>query len=424
MVSKRVLFVVVIMACVFGLPVSAQGSTLSFAALTGGAIHVYGMGDAPVPVTLPEGMALNSPVMAWSPDGSTLAFTASPAQPDGGSYLMVASAPDWTATQVADQVQTPFPISFTPEGDILYARRTDQFVQAEGPGGQMVEIMQVTPGAAPTMVGSFEWGVGCGGGSSIPAHWLYWEETGSGPGGSPLALAQTPYGIVHSTNCTGRGTAILDPATGADTVIHAELGWVSVAPDGSQMVGINKQYVQDTNSWTGELMLVNLTNLVTAVTSSLANPDQVVWGTAPDSIDVFYSSMEVARMVPTDPAAQAALGEATGSMQPTTLPVNTVAIHRENIVTGEDVLVYQGEGYAIGKMMPTPDGSAVVFSQIASLEAWVNAVVSGTVDPWSNDPGLNLIPVELYVVNLGDGALSLIGTGLKDTALNAAVYVP
>ena len=102
---------------------------------------------------------------------------------------MVTDRAGTAPVEVATDAVRMFPLSFAADGSIIYAADSgEMFTDPNGMGGQIVNINTIFPaaGAAPITVGRFNWGVGCGGGSSIPAHWRYWSETESGPSNSPL----------------------------------------------------------------------------------------------------------------------------------------------------------------------------------------------------------------------------------------------
>ncbi len=406
--------VLALMLAALGWPAAAQTNALPFAAVTQDQLMLYGLGDAPVAVTAP-GAYWDYAQLAWSPDGSTLAFIG--IDSEYKEHLLIT---DRAGSPPVDLPGTParmFPVSFSADGQIVYAEDTGQFMTlGEGPGGTVVNVQSIAPtaGAVPATLSQFTWGVGCGGGSSIPAHWLYWSETEGSPGNSPLALAVTPSGIVHSINCTGIGTALLDPATGTDTELGTQLGWVSVSPDGSRLVGISKERGDPPYA---QMLTIDLaTRAVTPIAAAASvMPDLVVWGA--DGNSIFYSTLQASgNVIPATPEEQQILGEAIGSMEPATLPLNIVTIHRFDLSTMTDTEIYSGQAFAIGRMAPTPDGAGLLFSQIPNMEAWVAALIGGTAP---EDP-LTLFPVTLHYLDLSTGSVSPIASDVNMFAFNAA----
>jgi hypothetical protein len=402
------------------LPVSAQGS-LPFAAVTQDQVILYGLSDTPQAITAP-GQFSNYFDLAWSPDGNTLALVVSDA--DFNSPLLVSDRAGSPPITLVSKVISAFPLSFTADGQILYAVDTGEFIQRpDQPGGVLVNVFSSAPtvGATPTLVGRFEWIVGCGGGSSIPAHWRYWEEAKTGPGGSSLILALTPFGLVHSMNCTGVGTALLNPATDADVELGEQLGWARVSPDGTKVVGISRE---NAYAESGQLVVVDLaTQTTTALpTAAPVVPDLVTWGA--DGSSVFYSAIQKVSDVPGTPEGQQKLAEAIGYLEPTTLPVNEAAIHRLNLSDNADTQIYAGDAFAVGRMIALPGGNALLFSLIPNVDDWVAGIVDGTIEAWAEDTPQRYFQVELYYLDLASGAASLIGQDLSQVAFNTGAYSP
>jgi hypothetical protein len=409
----------------FGLPVRAQESAppLPLAAIQNGDLWLFGLGAGPQQVTS-AGVLQNNASLTWGPQGNTLAFTMP--NPDGTLSLMLTDRAGSEPVQLASGVAFGFPISFTAEGEILYAVSTQQYVEGavNGGAGEVIELYTVAPqvGAAPELIGSLTFGVGCGGGSSIPADWMYWTETGTNPGGSSLVLALTPHGLVHSINCTGVGTALLDLASGESTPLGTDLGAVKVSPDGSQVVGVNNAV-----PWqgTGQTVQVDVATGTVTTLSTSGTPDQLVWSA--DGGSVFYSTRrESGETVAMTPEQQQQVTEALGLMEPVTLPLWTASIHRLDLAIGQDTELYSTGAYAIGRMLPTPDGSALIFSQIPNLEAWAQTLASGQIaDIWSQEGQAQLlgtVAVDLLRLDLNSGAVDPVGTGMQQAALIAAAY--
>ena len=180
---------------------------------------------------------------------------------------------------------------------------------------------------------------------------------------------------------------------------------MSVSPDGTRLIGISKQYG---GAPTGQLVLVDLASqsATPLPITAPAVPDLAVWSA--DGNAVFYSTIqESGNVIPATPEEQQKLGEATGYMEPTTLPLNIVTIRRFNLADTTDTEVYTGPAFAIGRLAPTPDGAGLLFSQIPNMEQWVAAVVSGVMP---EDP-MSLLPIGLYYLDLTSGAASSGGNG-------------
>jgi len=409
----------VVLAAVWVGSVGAQEAPgLPLAVVTDSQVWVSGIGDSPKPISF-DAAYQNFSDLTWNPDGSILAFTATDL--NYTRSLWIANTPDLIPVQLVNDIAVAFPISFTADGRLLYAASTGEYdTQTEGPGAEKINVFAIMPvaGSTPALIGTFSWGVGCGGGSSIPVHWRFWSETNSGPGGSKLALALTPSGVVHSTNCTGRGTALLDMNSGTDTVLGDNLGWVAVSPDGTQLAAINNANPAELS---GQLVIVDLmTQAVTPITTSKV-PTIVTWD---NQGHLFYSAIEMTGNIPTTPEDQQTFGEVVGYGGPATIEFNTALIYQLDIASQTDTLVYSGPAYAVGRMIPTQDGSGLVFSLIPNMDRFIQGLVEGTIDYFGDhgtEQSMAAVSVSLYHLNLADGSLSLIGEDLNQAALNTAL---
>lgn len=415
----RILITLVALALLAALavPTSAQGDTgYPLAAITGGNIYLYGFGDAPQQVT--ETPAQNTLSLAWSPNGQVLAFTRWDEnytlalwvydQPAGGAPVQAASG-----------LLSGLPVTFSAENQLVYAVDTGQFEQTQGGvGGSIADVYTLDPsaGAAPQQIGSIVFGVGCGGGSSSPADWRYWTEAGTGPGGASSIFALTPQGLVYTTRCTGRGVALLNIQTGESTVLDDTLGNAAVSPDGSRLAGVVEG---------GQIVVIDLTTGQSTPLVAASGADQVAW--AADGASLFYSTrQDTGQTLPATTDEQQQLAQALGIIDPSTLqmPVMAVSLHRIDPASGGDTTLYTAESYAIGRIIPTPDGQTVLFSEIPNLQMWVQQVISGQINPMADvgQQQLDTVPVTLFALNLSDGAVTAIGTDLNQAVLNNAVY--
>ncbi|MBN1565238.1 MAG: hypothetical protein JXA10_15440, partial [Anaerolineae bacterium] len=193
------LLMIIVLVIAAALPVGAQGKTIPFAAITQDQVVLYGMSDAPTVVQLP-GEIQDYRNLIWSPDGRELIVMT--ADQDYHWQLFMIHTDGTAPTAILNGMQVGLPVNFTSENHLLYAQDTGEVTENDPMFRPILEVMTASRQAPLGSLGRFSYGVGCGGGSSIPVHWLYWNETGSSPGNSPQVLALTPYGVVHSTNCT------------------------------------------------------------------------------------------------------------------------------------------------------------------------------------------------------------------------------
>jgi WD40 repeat protein len=386
--------------------VGAKG--MPYAAVVDGKLTLFGVADAPVTVQSPANYR-DFFSLAWSPDGSKLAFLQQNDQFQ--MKLMVTDSAGKVTPLDAASLESGFPITFSPDGYIIYIGQGDNSQIAQNQQ-YTVTVNRIRPeaGAAPEKIGQFASGVGCGGGSPIPADWQYWGETGFG--GNPLTLAWTPYGLLHSNACSGGSLALLDLQTGEDKPIGPQqslsqgvtdaLGRVAIAPDGKRFAAVKTKYAEP--SLIRSLVLVDLETLDITDVATTGAPDQLAWS-ADDTL--FYSTRdERANLISTLSAEQKQkLNEVLG-YEMTDLPSFEVNIRQLNVQTGEDRLIYTADAYAVGRMFELPGGKSLVFSQIPNLNAWVDAVASGKLDMTSEQSGDQqraTVPVSLLELSLESG---------------------
>lgn len=389
------------------------------AAVTNDGVVLHGTTDISPQEVTRQGTYENHRDLVWSPDGHTLAFRAYYLGRDDVLLITddVGSPPFPLVTDLQD---SGLPFSFTPEGKLLYAFQTQEVRQTDdGLYGPVFELNAIdpVPGAVPEVIGTFIFAPGCGGGSHLPADWRYWDETGFQ--GNDTTLALTPYGIVHSGDCTGRGIALADLVSGEDVMLDPSIQRTKVSPDGAQVIGIRD----------GELVRVDLATGAVDVLphDPAAIPDQVAWG-APDTDTIFYSVREPGpEKLVWDEADAQALGEAAGiDAEWMYLDFWMSEIHRVDLATQTDTLLHRMAGYAVGRIIATPDGAGLLFSVVPNMAEWVMAVLDGSLEAGTraNEPeALAYVWTQLYYLDLATGALSWLGEDVNMTALNTAVYV-
>jgi dipeptidyl aminopeptidase/acylaminoacyl peptidase len=404
-----------ILLLAFALPVGARDKSLAaspFAAVIDGSLTIYPGGDVLMRVNNPANKGILS--LAWSPDGSKLAYLQYDEQ--YVSHLFAADANgNGTPIQLeTGKLEAGFPISFTPDGQILYVAQGVFPQDATTPYKVSVNRVKPEAGAQPETIGTFEHRVGCGGGSNIPADWQYWVETGFG--GDFLTLTWTDFGLLHSTVCGGNALALLDLKTGVDKIVGpnveqngpAKLGVVraKVSPDGKQFAAVQVQYAEP--KVIRSLITVDLATLKITALATASAPDQLAWG---QDGTLFYSARDedadLAKDLKADERQRVATALGYQSVSDLKVPSYNVTIHQFNPATGDDKLVYSGSGYAIGRIEAASDGKTLFFSQIPNLNGWMKAIADGTLDVLKDEFGAQqraAVGVQLYQLTPGSSA--------------------
>jgi hypothetical protein len=354
--------------------------------------------------------------IAWSDNGQYLAYTHF--EPDSSQLTLMVTDGVNAPVEMASGLEVAFPVSFLPgSNDILYTVSTKEYRDVpNNPSQEVVKVYSIAPGVGtkPTQLGTILVGVGCGGGSPYPADWAYTQEAG-GLRGNRLLLAMTPFGLVHSTNCGGAGTALTDLKTGESALLGGEqLARVVLSPDRTLLAGISLGEMK--------IYVINLQTRQASVVASAADPDQLAWG---DDGDLFYSTRTAAGSIALSANDQQKFNTTMG--YDAKIETVKVSIHRINRADNSDTALYQADAWAIGRMFAISGGNnALVFSQIPNMEGWVKGIVDGSIDPAiaTNDEQLKTVEPQLFRLDLTSGKAEPIATGIHQATLNASMYRP
>ncbi|HEX2619192.1 MAG TPA: hypothetical protein VHL11_03565 [Phototrophicaceae bacterium] len=372
----------------------------SYAAVTNSnELWVYPTGKAPIQIETPDAKIINN--MDWSPNGGLLAYVVF--DENYSSQLIVTDPANGRNQVIATGVNTGFPISFQDDDHILYALSSPDNDPANGINKVDLWLAPIFSREATRVLGTFDVGVGCGGGSIIPADWVYDEETG-GLGGFHLILAATPFGIVHSTECGGSSVALLNPETGEDIPISSNFTRPALSPDGTKLAGIELNVSMDGDSVnrTTRLLVADLATLAITELTTSGEPQQIAFSA--DNTSLFYttrvenSDFYITLSSEDKDKLNTALGFDFG-----TLPRYTSEIWQVNIAANTAAKVYTGDHYAIGRIIALSDGSALIFSTIPNLDAWVSGLIDGSIK-FDGDPDAQRTTAKpiVYSLNLSD----------------------
>jgi hypothetical protein len=407
---KRSILAILLCVLALGLPALAQDSEVlpPLAAVQNDNVWLFDPSGESQQIT--DGSAVFYSNLVWSSDGNYLAFIQR--DQDFNANLMLYDRANNTLTQVDPDIADGFHIGFSFDSSQLFYIKDDPSNGTNPEYKMHFYTYDLVPNASPTQVASFDFGVGCGGGSPFPGDLRYGAET-QGFGGFHLILAVTPFGLVHSMDCGGSETGLLNLQTGEDISL-GQLSRAVVSPDGTKVAGIIDLAGTRTDE---KLVVVDLETREATQYDTIGTPDQVVWGMQWSS-EVFYSTREV-----TDQPlsfTQEELDRIHTVFGETTLEVsNEVSIHHFDLTSGEDTELYRTVAYAIGSMIPQAD--RLIFSQVQSGETWLRAIAEGRLDmsdPEAFENSDSLVQVELYSLPIAGGEAALLGTDLNQVALN------
>lgn len=398
-------------------PTAGTGVNGAVAAITNNNLWLYGFPGGPLQVTTDAGRGFvppyyHSPV--WSPDGVGLAFIR--VDEDYVSSLMYLDTTQEPLQPVmlASNLEAGFPVIFNDDGsEVIYVSLGDITAQPYRVNANSIGTLNR---AAPRLLGTFQYGVGCGGGSPYPVDRLY--NLDAGYGASALLLAVSPFGLLHSINCSGTGAALLNLDTGVDSPLIDTLARAALSPDGLRLAGVT-----GTNTDVQRLALYDLQNRSLQELNTQAVPDQIGWSA--DGAKIYYSVRvsNPARVFTADPASPAyTIFINNGLLQQgeTTLPLWDVALRVYDIFTATEQILYTSDAYAIGRIRAA--GPYVLFSQIPNMTQWLQGIIDAGGAQTAVDA--DVLQTALISMNPVNAELNLLGLDIEQAAYTPALIPP
>jgi len=398
------LLLVMMLTLIGGGLVSAQGDPPPLAAVTNEQLTFYGFGGGPRVVAQEGGTPFTN--LVWSPDGQHLAFLT---YGDGGGWRLMLTDRGGAPPVMLSSSASYMPPTFSADGSrVIYAIESPDAITQGGDGiprmPMRVVSQELRPDAPTEPLGTFDFGVGCGGGSPFPMDAIYNMEAGFG--GRALTLVRTEFGILHSLDCAGGGLGLLDLDTGESATLAADVSRVRLSPDGRQAAAVRG----------GSLVIFNLANRDSRSIGVSVAPDQIAWG---DNSTIFYSVRTlVGAPLPLSSEEAQALAANLG-LSADNIPQYNVAIYRVDLGGGQDSSVYNGPGWAVGRMFASQ--GSLYFSVIPNGEGWVEAIASGSIDfsdPRSYIQEQRAVSVTLLRIPLGGGSAVEVASGMGRVALH------
>jgi hypothetical protein len=208
---------------------------------------------------------------------------------------------------------------------------------------------------------------GCGGDLFVPMESLVWHEVDLG-GAAPF-IALTEHGIVYTAYCQRYETSLFRPATGERVpFFEGDLIRPAVSADGQKVAGLVR-------SDGGKLGIVDLATLAETIVPTSEAPSIITWG-ADGSL--YYAAVSQMRLL-LDGLSQSEL-DAVGN--PITGMMSEVGFNRVRLYRiapdGTETLLHEQEAYGVGRL--ALHGSTLVYSTISNGDAWIQAMIDGTVN--------------------------------------------
>lgn len=192
---------------------------------------------------------------------------------------------------------------------------------------------------------------------------LYWRETGVG--GNSFTFEWLPDDrFLFTMRCDGNGLAIWNPSDNSVEVLGENLRRATLAADRTQLAAID------------ENRGVHLVNLQTGTLTPLVldfPADQVALSM--DGRKLYYTNLFPSEdLVIDDPSVETTTTAVLGTF-PYESRQNTVSILEFNLAMGDSTTVWQGQAFAVGRMVPAPNNAGVLFSLIPSDREYALAFI-------------------------------------------------
>ncbi|GAB4555464.1 MAG: hypothetical protein OHK0023_26770 [Anaerolineae bacterium] len=322
----------------------------AIAHIFGGNVYVGTLVDLPGrPVTQGATEARPYRDPSISPDGKWLAFI----DPNERA-IYVTPLTGGELRKIAEFITLGYPIAWSPNAqEIAYLANVDGKLNALAVNldGSRERTLGVTQ-AAPD---------GCNQSPRDRLEAQLWEEAGI-RAERPLLAWVDEKTLLYSIQC-GMGIAQLQD--GKDSIIAMGLAGAQLSPDNTQLFGY-----QDLEGLPMSTRYdLTKQEIVTLRTDLPAY--QIAW--SPDGKAIYYATYTEKQGITLDSEADKARIESFFGSFPYATVVNEVSLRRRELESGVEVELYKADAYQIGRILPAPDGSGVLFSVVQSAAAQIEA---------------------------------------------------
>lgn len=280
--------------------------------------------------------------ITFAPNGLALAFI------DAASgQLRMLPVENITPRLIAEGAAPDFPPAWSAD-----SRHLAYIGASDDPTQRTIFTVPSQGGRTPEATGTFTYDASCPAPPTDPAETAYTREIG--PHGQRNTLEWLPDGrFLVSTGCAG-GFALLDPASGQLAPLEGDLTAGVISPDRGRFLARTPD----------GLVVYNLANGQRGDLSLGADAKALAW--AADGSAVFYSTETLAEEHTLDDPNDQARGEAVFGVWPVTFGVYDLSLVRVDLAGPVESTLWRGQGRAIGRIAPAPDGSGVLFSVVPS----------------------------------------------------------
>jgi hypothetical protein len=328
----------------------------------GGNVYVGSLTDLPgTAITTDAGSDHVYRDVVVSPSGARLAFI----DPASATLYVAPASGDAAPQKLAEKVTAGYPPAWSPDSSEV-AYLFDEGVK-DGERAIYSLIAAKVDGKATRKIGDTQSiRVGCSGSAmgTDPAEQLYWSEVGFG-GNSLLLIWSRTGAIYYSLGCDGVGVGQIAQA-GSGSVVHPELRRARLSPDGAELLGLIGAPSQSPRLARIDTKERTVTAIAVPIT-----PDQVAWSA--DGKAIYYSTVTEKETIRLDADAQRESGMKAFGTWPFETTIYDAALHRIDLATNVDTELYKAVGRAIGHIMPSPDGSGVLFTFVQGTSNLVEA---------------------------------------------------
>lgn len=231
----------------------------------------------------------------------------------------------------------------------------------ETPNQLTINTVEITGSKTLTTLGTVPFTGGCETSHFTESEKLYALE--SGPNGNKFTFEWLPDGrFLYTTHCDGTGLAVWNPVDGSLVELGQNLRRATLSPDASRLAAIDlSQAVYVIDIATGQLNVL-----------SLEFPaDQLGWSW--DGRKLYFSNLFSSAPFVLDDPVYATQAVATLGAFPYTSTLNTVSLLEYDLVARTQTTLWQGQAYAIGRIVGAPNSAGVLFTTIPSDREYVLA---------------------------------------------------